>query len=228
MPATANHEGRNETLKIDFLSDEAVKTSQIEGEILNRDSVQSSLRHQFGLGTERPGVKPQERGISRMMVDLYRGCAGAPLTDDDDVRLARHAARAEIPPWAIDRRLPGARRSPCKSFPARTMSALLQFEGAAVRRVLPAEMQAVHRMVRPTRRRAAKSPLPALTRAGMAHLYFVCIHPFEDGNGRIGRALAEKSLAQNLGQPSLITLAYTIERKRNGLLRRAGAQQQRK
>ena len=58
-------------------------------------------------------------------------------------------------------------------------------------------------------------PLPALTRAGIAHLYFVCIHPFEDGNGRIGRALAEKSLAQNLGQPSLIALAYTIERKRN-------------
>jgi len=59
-----------------------------------------------------------------------------------------------------------------------------------------------------------KTPLPALTRAAIAHLYFVCIHPFEDGNGRIGRALAEKSLAQNLGQPSLIALAYTIERKR--------------
>jgi Fic family protein len=49
----------------------------------------------------------------------------------------------------------------------------------------------------------------------IAHLYFVCIHPFEDGNGRIGRALAEKSIAQYLGQPSLIALAYTIERKRN-------------
>ncbi len=59
----------------------------------------------------------------------------------------------------------------------------------------------------------AKTPLPALTRASIAHLYFVCIHPFEDGNGRIGRAIAEKSLAQNLGQPSLIALAYTIERK---------------
>jgi Fic family protein len=59
-----------------------------------------------------------------------------------------------------------------------------------------------------------KTPLPALTRAAIAHLHFVCIHPFEDGNGRIGRALAEKSLAQNLGQPSLIALAYTIERKR--------------
>jgi Fic family protein len=59
-----------------------------------------------------------------------------------------------------------------------------------------------------------KTALPALTRAGLAHLYFVSIHPFEDGNGRIGRAISEKSLAQNLGQPSLIALAYTIQRAR--------------
>jgi Fic family protein len=61
---------------------------------------------------------------------------------------------------------------------------------------------------------SGKRPLPALTRAGIAHLYFVSIHPFEDGNGRIGRALAEKSLAQYLGHPTLIALAYTIERSR--------------
>ena len=58
-----------------------------------------------------------------------------------------------------------------------------------------------------------KTALPALTRAALVHLYFVCIHPFEDGNGRIGRALAEKALAQNLGQPMLIALAYTIEKR---------------
>jgi Fic family protein len=60
----------------------------------------------------------------------------------------------------------------------------------------------------------AEEPLPALTRAGLSHLYFESIHPFEDGNGRLGRALAEKSLAQNIGQPSLIALAFTIERER--------------
>ena len=58
-------------------------------------------------------------------------------------------------------------------------------------------------------------PLPALTRAGIAHLYFVCIHPFEDGNGRIGRAIAEKALAQSLGHPTLTALAATILAKRN-------------
>ena len=56
--------------------------------------------------------------------------------------------------------------------------------------------------------------MPALTRAAIAHLYFVCIHPFEDGNGRISRALAEKSLAQNLNQPTLISLVDTIERSK--------------
>jgi len=59
-----------------------------------------------------------------------------------------------------------------------------------------------------------KDALPALTRAGIAHLYFVSIHPFEDGNGRMGRAIAEKSLAQSLGHPTLIAIAYTIERNR--------------
>ena len=57
-------------------------------------------------------------------------------------------------------------------------------------------------------------PLPALTRAGIAHFYFVCIHPFEDGNGRIGRAIAEKVLAQSLGRPTLTALAATILAKR--------------
>jgi Fic family protein len=61
---------------------------------------------------------------------------------------------------------------------------------------------------------SGEKALPALTRAARAHLYFVCIHPFEDGIARIGRALAEKALAQNLGQSTLIALAYTIERKR--------------
>lgn len=59
-----------------------------------------------------------------------------------------------------------------------------------------------------------KNALPALTRAAQSHLYFECIHPFEDGNGRIGRALSEKALAQTLGRPTLIALAYTIERNR--------------
>jgi len=77
------------------------------------------------------------------------------------------------------------------------------------------EMDAFVRWFNATAPKAPKA-LPAVTRAGIAHLYFVSIHPFEDGNGRIGRAISEKSLAQNIGHPSLIALAYTIEHARKG------------
>jgi Fic family protein len=62
--------------------------------------------------------------------------------------------------------------------------------------------------------RGQRALSPALTRAGIAHLYFESIHPFEDGNGRIGRAIAEKALAQCFGHPTLIALAATILSRR--------------
>jgi Fic family protein len=55
--------------------------------------------------------------------------------------------------------------------------------------------------------------LPPITRAGIAHLYFVTIHPFEDGNGRIGRAVSEKALSQAVGQPTLLALADAIKQR---------------
>jgi Fic family protein len=56
----------------------------------------------------------------------------------------------------------------------------------------------------------SKDPLPAITRAGTAHLFFESIHPFEDGNGRIGRVIAAKAMTQSFGQPVLVSLATTI------------------
>jgi Fic family protein len=198
-----------ETLRIELISDEAVKTSEIEGEILNRDSVQSSLRHQFGLGVEAPGVRPAERGISQMMVDLYRSFA-SPLTDktmfdwhgmllsgDKSIEVIggyrTHADAMQVVSGPDHKRTVHFQAPPSVRMQDEMQRFITWFNDTAP---------------------GGKNPLPALTRAGIAHLYFVCIHPFEDGNGRIGRALAETSLAQNLGQPSLIALAYTIERKR--------------
>jgi Fic family protein len=57
-------------------------------------------------------------------------------------------------------------------------------------------------------------PLPPITRSGVAHLYFETIHPFEDGNGRVGRAVSGKALAQGLGAPAYTALAATILRHR--------------
>lgn len=206
------HVGRDdqETLKIELISEEAVKTSEIEGEILNRDSVQSSLRHQLGLGIERAGVKPAERGISKMMIDLYRSFA-LPLTDKTMFEWHKMLLSGDTGIQIV-----GGYRThaePMQVVSGPDYKRTIHFQAPPSNR-LPGEMARFITWFNNTAPKG-KNPLPALTRAAVGHLYFECIHPFEDGNGRIGRALAEKSLAQNLGQPSLIALAYTIERKRN-------------
>jgi Fic family protein len=196
-------------LKIELISDEALKTSEIEGEVLNRDSVQSSLRQQFGLGTDGRRIPPAERGIAEMMVDLYK-------------RFSDPLAHATMFAWH-KMLLSGGQRIKVvggyrtHSRPMQVVSGgihnpKVHFEAPPSSKVKE-EMDAFVSWFNETAA-GGKRPLPALTRAGIAHLHFVSVHPFEDGNGRIGRALAEKSLAQTLGQPSLIALAYTIERSR--------------
>jgi len=196
-------------LRIDLLSDEAMKTSAIEGEMLDRLSVQSSLRRHLGLAPDNYPNKPREQGVAEMMVDVYSTYAD-PLTHETLFRwhdmLLSHDRRLE----AI-----GAYRrheEAMQIVSGRFDRPAVHFEAPPSEQV-PEEMDRFLKWFERTAPDAADA-LPALTRAGLSHLYFESIHPFEDGNGRLGRALAEKSLAQNIGQPSLIALAFTIERKR--------------
>jgi Fic family protein len=55
----------------------------------------------------------------------------------------------------------------------------------------------------------------APVRSAIAHLYFESVHPFEDGNGRMGRAIAEKTISQTLGRPVLLSLSQVIEADKN-------------
>src|ERR1700730_12501585 len=73
-------EDRN-VLTVEAMSTEAVTTSEIEGEILDRASVQSSIRKQLGLVADERRVRPAERAIAEMMVDSYRSFA-EPLSED--------------------------------------------------------------------------------------------------------------------------------------------------
>src|SRR5207244_2904910 len=63
------------------MSTEAVTTSEIEGEVLDRASVQSSIRKQLGLAAESRRERPAEQGIAEMMVDLHRSFVG-PLSQE--------------------------------------------------------------------------------------------------------------------------------------------------
>ena len=195
---------------IDMLTGEALKTSEIEGEILNRESVQSSILRQFGLSSEHKRVPPAERGISELMIDLYRNFA-LPLDDDTLFNWHRMVTNGRD-----DLQEMGIYRS--QGDPMQVVSGILykpkvHFEAPPSSK-MRAEMSTFIKWFSKTSKDGA-TPLSPLIRAGIAHLYFVSIHPFEDGNGRIARALAEKALAQGIGRPTLIALSQTIQRNRN-------------
>ncbi len=193
-------------LKVDLISDEAYKTFEIEGEILSRDSLQSSIRRHFGLKTDNRRIPPAEQGIAEMMVDLYTYYQ-TPL---------KHAQL-----YAWHEMLTNGRRDLQDIGRYRAHEELMQIVSGALHN------PKVHYEAPPSNKiqsemdrfihwfnqsgEAGKKHLEPLTRAGMAHLYFESIHPFEDGNGRIGRAISEKALSQSLSRPTLIAISYTIE-----------------
>lgn len=196
-------------LTVEAMSTEALTTSEIEGEILDRASVQWSIRKQLGLAVDSRRAGPAERGVAEMMVDLSRGLAeplshetlfawhGMLLRGRRDVKEIGGYRTAGEPMQVVS----GAAHAPRVHFEAPASS--------RVKREMDGFVSWFNGTSSDNRER-----LPALTRAGIAHLYFVSIHPFEDGNGRIGRAISEKALAQGLGQATPVALAATILARR--------------
>lgn len=196
-------------LTVDLMSNEALKTSEIENEYLDRWSLQSSIRNQLGLATNAPRVPPAEQGVAEMMVHLYR-TFDDPLSDDMLFRW-----HAMLMQGRRDLREVGAFRAhedAMQVVSGLTHKPKVHFEAPPSSRV-PSEMDRFIGWFNNTRPERPDAP-PPLIRAGIAHLYFESVHPFEDGNGRIGRAVSEKSLAQSLRAPTLLALAHSIERRR--------------
>ncbi len=202
-------EDEKSQLTIELISNEALKTSEIEGEYLNRDSLQSSIRRQFGLVTDNRKIPPAEHGIAQMMVDLYQAFQ-SPLSHTNfyDWHAMLTNGRRDLNDIGRYR----THQEPMQIVSGPIHSPRIHFEAPPSEQV----MLEIDRFVDwfNTTAPNGKSPLPALVRAGIAHLYFESIHPFEDGNGRIGRAIAEKALAQGLGQPTLIAIAHMIEKNK--------------
>lgn len=209
-----------ETLVVDIMSVDALATSAIEGEMLDRDSVQSSIRRQLGLAGDRRSVGAAEAGIAEMMVSLYRSLPNLldPLDHEGLHAWHRMVMNGRRDLEAIGRYR--THREPMQIVSGAVYAPRVHFEAPPSEQV-QAEMErflAWFEDSAPTGLR----PLPALTRAGLAHLWFESIHPFEDGNGRIGRAIAEKALAQGVTQalvqngadPVLTAVAGTLLKHR--------------
>ena len=199
----------HDQLTIEAMSTEGLTTSEIEGEMLDRASVQFSIRRQLGLAADNRRVGPAEQGIAEMMVDLYRSFA-EPLSEEMLFRWHRMVASGRYDLKEVGRYRTSA--EPMQVVSGAVLAPKVHFEAPPSSQV-KSEMARFIAWFHRTGPRGVE-PLPALTRAGIAHLYFESIHPFEDGNGRIGRAIAEKSMAESLGQPMLTSLAATILARR--------------
>ena len=194
---------------VNLISNEAYKTSEIEGELLNRDSLQSSIKRHFGYRQPASHNHPKEEGIAEMMLHLYHHF---------DIPLTHHILYLWHQMLMNGRRdLKAIGRYRHHKEAMQVVSGCLyqpnvHFEAPPSLRVA-VEMEGFITWFNQTAPGGSR-PLPALTRAAIAHLYFVSIHPFEDGNGRIARALVEKVLAQHLEQPTLIALSEVIQAQR--------------
>jgi Fic family protein len=192
---------------VDLMLTEAMKTSEIEGEYLSRKDVLSSIKANLGLTHVHPNIRDRKAaGIAELMMDV-RNSFQEPLTKEklfswhrmifpgaEDISVGHwrtHAEPMQIISGAIGKQKVHFEAPPSSRVSKEMERFLKWFNDTA-----PGKK---YEITRPP------------VRAAITHLYFETIHPFEDGNGRIGRALAEKALSQGMGRPVLLSLSRTIE-----------------
>jgi Fic family protein len=178
------------------LTEDVLKSSEIEGEHLDREQVRSSIARRLGMdiGALTPADRNVE-GVVEMMLDATQKFA-EPLTDE---RLfAWHAALFPTGRSGMSKIVVGAWRDD-SSGPMRVVSG-------------PVGKERVHYEAPEAKRLSSEMTeflawfecgpvLDPVLRAALAHLWFVTIHPFEDGNGRIARAIADMALARSERSP---------------------------
>ncbi len=192
------------------LTDEVVKSSAIEGERLDVDEVRSSIARRLGI--ETAGMVPASRdveGIVEMMLDATRKFS-EPLTKN---RLYDwHAAMFPTGRSGIRRITVGAWRN-ADSGPMQVVSGPAGCE--TIHFEAPAADDLEQEMTRFLDWFEAEDEIDPVLKAGVAHLWFLTIHPFEDGNGRIGRAIADMALARADGMADrYYSLSSQIESER--------------
>jgi Fic family protein len=193
---------------LEVLTSDALKTSDIEGEHLNAEQVRSSVARRLGL--EMAGLVPSDRqvdGVVEMTLDATQN-AGTPLTAN---RLFEwHAAlfpfglsgnyQIETARW---------RTGPMQVVSGAISREIVHFEAPAAEK-LDFEMTRFFDWFN------QNAEIDPVIKSGIAHLWFVTIHPFDDGNGRIARAIADMQLARADGSAKrYYSMSAEIRKRRN-------------
>ncbi len=177
---------------LNTLTEDVLKSSEIEGETLDRDQVRSSIAHRLGL--DIGGLTPADRhveGVVEMILDATQNYAEA-LTAR---RLfAWHAALFPTGHSGISKIRVGGWRDDTKG-PMQVVSGPIGKERVHYEAPLAERLRDEMRKFIEWFEKDNSTDL--VLKAGVAHLWFVTIHPFDDGNGRIARAIADMVLARS-------------------------------
>jgi len=199
---------------LEALTEETVKSSEIEGERLDEEQVRSSIARRLGMDVADVDVVDRRvEGVVEMMLDATQKY-DQPLTPD---RLfGWHASlfsagrngmrKLRVATWRDDS------TGPMQVVSGPVGRERVHFEGPPAKR-LDREMTAFLRWFNDG---TGPAVADEVLKAGLAHLWFITIHPFDDGNGRIARAIADLALARSEHTPQrFYSMSAQIRRERN-------------
>jgi len=200
---------------LETLTSDVVKTSEIEGEKLDANQVRSSIARRLGMDVG--GLKAVDRnveGIVEMMLDASRRYE-EPLTAE---RLfAWHASLFPTGRSGMTKIRVGAWRDDSRG-PMQVVSGPMGRERAHFE--APSAERLDREMALFLDDFNGKADVDLVLKAGLAHLWFVTIHPFDDGNGRIARAIADMTLARSENSPQrFYSMSAQIRQERNDYYR---------
>jgi Fic family protein len=191
--------------RVEILSLEGLESSRIEGETLDRASLQSSIKQQFGIQPATKKRPDKESCMASLLCNVYESF-DRPLTHE--MLWQWHALLFKGSSSIDDIGKYRTHNEPMQIVSSRYDVAKVFYEAPPSAKVFQEMEGFVNWFNSPNHSGSI------LGRAAIAHIYFESIHPFEDGNGRIGRVLAEKILSQGVGRPILIAISKMLEKRK--------------
>lgn len=192
-----------------IVEEDAMQTSAIEGELLDREGVRSSVAQHLGLSVA--GLRSANRSVDGLVQVLLDATHNHATLLTEKRVCAWHAALFPDGRSGLHSIVTGAwRTAPMQVISGPYGRQRVHFEAPLPER-LPAEMTAFFVWWA----QSCKT-IDGIIRAGLAHLYFVTIHPFDDGNGRLARTITDMALAQDEGKKErYYSLSMQIMKERN-------------
>lgn len=195
----------------ELLLSEALKTSEIEGEYFSREEVMSSLKLNLGYKDFHKTTKNKKaNAIALLMIEVHKSYN---KTLDENLLLNWHEILMESE-QAINHGQFRKGTEPMQVVSGSFGNFTVHYEAPPAEDLpllIPPFISWYNNFTEPGLGKVGE----AMLLAAIVHLYFETLHPFEDGNGRIGRALAEKALAEKLETPIFISLSKAIEKDRS-------------